>query len=318
MFYLIDTETLDSSLNLMISFYSELAVVLLLYGIYLSLFLLSIYNFSRRQKEPGRKILTVFSCMMAVLGTIQVAIIVTAAAVEAHFVQQAGYMSGLNEPTSHFTVTGVENLIFTINSLVASSLFLYRCYVVWEFRWKAIIFPTVIMTCTYVVAILSAAQVTNPVVDPRIVYVLGGVTNITLTAFTAGRILWVQRAAVHAGLDNTVRRRYNTAIRILLESGAIYCIAAILLTITHSLCEDDLLFHYMVIGIAGQLENIIPTFTLVYVGLKNTADNDRTNGKDSISFNHQNPVCAVQPCRRSEWSILDIKEENEDDRAEHV
>ncbi|KAF7333318.1 hypothetical protein MVEN_02346800 [Mycena venus] len=171
---------------------------------------------------------------------------------------------------------------------------------------------------TQFVAILSAAQVTNPVVDPRIVYVLGGVTNITLTAFTAGRILWVQHAAAHAGLDNMVRRRYNTAIRILLESGAIYCIAAILLAITHSRSEDDLLFHYMVIGIAGQLENIIPTFTLVYVGLKNTADNDRTTGKDSISFNHQNPVCAVQPCRQPEWSILDIKEGNEDDRGEYV
>ncbi|KAF8184037.1 hypothetical protein K438DRAFT_2162139, partial [Mycena galopus ATCC 62051] len=118
-------------------------------------------------------------------------------------------------------------------------------------------------------------------------YGLGAATNLILTIFTAGRILWIQRVASHAGLDNTVRRRSNMAIGIVLESGAIYCIAAILLACTASRysSESDSTSHYMVIGIAGQLlgllvfsyilqvfRNIIPTFTLVYVGLKNTVE----------------------------------------------
>ncbi|KAJ7882470.1 hypothetical protein B0H13DRAFT_1890896 [Mycena leptocephala] len=53
-----------------------------------------------------------------------------------------------------------------------------------------------------------------------------------------------------------------------LESGAIYCIGAIFLIITVSLHDSEI--YGIGIGITQQLMNVIPTFTLVYVGLKNT------------------------------------------------
>ncbi|KAJ7921852.1 hypothetical protein B0H13DRAFT_2317971 [Mycena leptocephala] len=68
------------SWKLMISLFSETAVVFLLYGIYLALFVLSIYTLSRRHESPGMKVLLLASCMMAVLGTTQVAVIVAATA----------------------------------------------------------------------------------------------------------------------------------------------------------------------------------------------------------------------------------------------
>ncbi|KAJ7813170.1 hypothetical protein B0H13DRAFT_2294105 [Mycena leptocephala] len=81
-----------------------------------------------------------------------------------------------------------------------------------------------------------------------------------------------QKGLIHVGL-NALCSRYNTAIAIILESGAVYCAAPIFLLITLSLENAHLnvqLYSIIGLGIVQQLINIIPTFTLVYIGLKNT------------------------------------------------
>jgi hypothetical protein len=72
----------------------------------------------------------------------------------------------------------------------------------------------------------------------KITFGLVAATNLVLTALTgklvysivniqclksrsAGRILWIRRAASHVGLDCTLRSRYNTAIGIMYE--ILYC-----------------------------------------------------------------------------------------------
>ncbi|KAJ6530197.1 hypothetical protein B0H19DRAFT_1273861 [Mycena capillaripes] len=85
-----------------------------------------------------------------------------------------------------------------------------------------------------------------------------------------GRILWIRRAATHIGLKSAFRNRYNTAIGIILESGALYCFAAILLVISFTL---DVYMYPFVFGVGQQLINIIPMFTLVYIGLNNAVYN---------------------------------------------
>ncbi|KAF7333323.1 hypothetical protein MVEN_02347300 [Mycena venus] len=295
-----------TSWDLMVSLFSETAVVLLLYGFYISLFLLSIHILSRRQKGPGIKVLIVTSCVMAILGTIQVAIIVTATAINARFVEQ------------------IESYIFAANDFVANSLFLYRCYVIWGFQWKITVLPVMFMLCTFIVAILWGEQLSNSSAPVRLaygMYSLGIATILLLTSLTAGRILWIQRAASHAGLDSTIRRRYSIVIRILLESGAVYCIVAISLAITVSRSEGDSIVHYMVIGIAGQLENIVPTFTLVYIGLKNTVDNGPAQSKDPVPGQHTPPRRTgrvAKSCSQSDWPILDIKAGNGENGGECV
>ncbi|KAF8146413.1 hypothetical protein K438DRAFT_2028292, partial [Mycena galopus ATCC 62051] len=228
MMYTVDSEDFIPSWNLMIGLFSQTAISLVLYGIYLAFFLLSIYTLSRRRKAAGLTFLIVASCVMAVLGTSQVAVIVAAAAVNARFVQQVVSMEAVNQPRILSTLSRVESIIFALNTFMADSLFLYRCYVIWKFQWKITVLPTALMISTFVVAILWGAP-TNHITDVRIAYGLGAATNLILTISTAGRILWAQRVTSHAGLDNTVRRRFNMAVGILLESGAIYCIAAILL-----------------------------------------------------------------------------------------
>ncbi|KAJ7248834.1 hypothetical protein B0H12DRAFT_1122947 [Mycena haematopus] len=98
-------------------------------------------------------------------------------------------------------------------------------------------------------------------------------TNLSLTALTAGRLLWIRRTTSCVDVKNRFRARCNRAIGLILESGAIYCIVMIFLLITVSLNAQEM--YGIEAGFASQLINIIPTFTLVYVGLDDRVNESR-------------------------------------------
>ncbi|KAJ6605182.1 hypothetical protein DFH09DRAFT_1120949 [Mycena vulgaris] len=98
-------------------------------------------------------------------------------------------------------------------------------------------------------------------------------TNLVLLALTAGRISWMRRAAFYAGLNDTCRTRCRTAVTIILESGAIYYIYAVLLTITFSIRPLTWSVAYgITLGISLQAINIAPTLTVVRIGLGHNTD----------------------------------------------
>ncbi|KAF7333380.1 hypothetical protein MVEN_02353700 [Mycena venus] len=217
---------------------------------------------TRRLGNPGTKFLIATSCLMAVMGTAQMAVSIAETVTTARFVQQLVHAPELERSVSidfvkSLVTTGI--VIWAINNFVTDTLFLYRCYVIWGFQRKIVFFPAVLMLTTFVVAIWGSPRQGRT--DPQILYSLGAGTNLVLTTLSgnthsAGRILWSRRAASHFGLNN-LRSRYNRAIEIILESGAVYCITLIYLAIASSIHDH---------------ENIIPTFTLVYIGLSNTVD----------------------------------------------
>ncbi|KAF7340721.1 hypothetical protein MSAN_02100400 [Mycena sanguinolenta] len=281
------SEDLKPSWNLMIALFCETAAALILYGIYLAFFVLSVYTLSRRQRTPGTTLLIIVSCAMAVLGTAQVVVIFAAAAVDGRFVQHLVYGEAAIQPALLTTLGRVVSVLFATNNLVGETLFLYRCYVIWGSQWRVIVLPASLMVPTFVIAILWGGPPT-PHADVRIAYTFGAATNLILTASTSGRILWIQHVTSRAGLRNTARKRARVAIGVILESGAMYCIGAIFLALSAPYqSQGSLTFHYTAIGIAGQLLNIIPTFTLVYVGLKNTPDESDVSLeiKRTVSFN---------------------------------
>ncbi|KAJ7929713.1 hypothetical protein B0H13DRAFT_2264447 [Mycena leptocephala] len=305
--YTVDSQRFDSDWDAMIQLLLEMGVSLLLYGIYIPLFLLTIQLLSRRRKSPGVKLLIVISCIMAVLGTAQMVVTIAETVVQVRFVQQDVQAQVLNEheSISRFSVlAAIRACIIFINNLVTDFLFLYRCYVIWGFRKKIVIVPVLLMLFTFVTGIVGAAAQPLSVSDVRISGSLAVATNLFLTGFTAGRIIWIRNGASHVGLDTTVRNRYTTAIGIILESGAIYCLAAIFLVVTVSL--DDPGIYDIGTGIEQQLINIIPTFTLVYVGLKNTDYSQSKERIPQVPSNHASSrsiaVPPSQPCE-----VLDIK-----------
>ncbi|KAJ7854769.1 hypothetical protein B0H13DRAFT_2358338 [Mycena leptocephala] len=179
---------------------------------------------------------------MAVLGTAQMAVTIAQTVVEAHFVQRVVHAQVLNELESLRVLQIMRNVIFAINNCITDSFFLYRCYVIWGFNKKILTVPALLTLFTLAVGIgvgivESATGRFISISDLQITLSLAAATNLPPSA---GRILWIQRAASRVGLDRTLRSRYNMAIGIILESGAIYCITAIFLVITVSLYDEEI------------------------------------------------------------------------------
>ncbi|KAF7333327.1 hypothetical protein MVEN_02348000 [Mycena venus] len=307
--YTVDSEQLDPLWDLMIVRFWQMGVSFLIYGIYLNLFLLTIHTLSR-QRTLGRKPLIIASCVMAVLGTTQIAMNIAETVLAARFVHQvldAQVSAQIRALTTLSVLSEAQGVVSGINYFVADALFSYRCYVIWGSQRKILILPGFLMLSTFVISVLGSLVLT---IDIRIPLCLAAATNLVLTFSTAGRIWWMRRAASHVGLGKALSGRYNTAMAIILESGAIYCIAAIFFAVSASQNEE---IYVIGSGIGQQLINIIPTFTLLYVGLNNRIEDAPAEGSCKTSSNsHISPsrtVRVVQPSRPSSVGLDFEKEE---------
>ncbi|KAF7346454.1 hypothetical protein MSAN_01873400 [Mycena sanguinolenta] len=266
--YTVDSEAFDSWWYAIENGFSQTAVSLVLYGAYVNLFLLSLYTLSRR-KTAGTRLLIAASCMMAVVGSTQMALDVAAIVVATRLFRQIVHSEGLAERSSLPALLTAQTVTLVVNYFIADSIFLYRCYVIWGSQKRTLILPSLLMSSNFVVMILGlTTEVLTSELAGRIATLLGVATTLVLTAQTAGRILWIQRAASRVALDITIRGRYTRAIVLILESGVVYCAAGIFLVITYSPGGETFSIYF---GILQQLLNIVPTFTLVYIGLNNMA-----------------------------------------------
>jgi len=98
----------------------------------------------------------------------------------------------------------------------------------------------------------------------RIGFLLGLLTNIVLVGLTAGRIYHTRRLARNAEI--AVVRRYNTAVAMVLESGAILTTWVVIYVILRSLNVPPTAWRVFRGGLA-MLLNIVPTMIVVRVGL---------------------------------------------------
>ncbi|KAF7340763.1 hypothetical protein MSAN_02104900 [Mycena sanguinolenta] len=274
--YTVDSVLFDSAWGDLTAVFSKAGISVLLFGIYVNLFLLSIYTLTRRRGTLGKKFLITASCTMAVLGMTQTVVAVAQAVLTTHFVQEFVHQEESSDldPKSVDILADIGHLLLAINVAVVDLFFMYRCYVVWGCQRKILIPPALLMLATLAAAIeVSLSHNIPGVVIPC---GLAAATNTVLTALTAGRILWISRQSAHVGLSRTyqIQSRYSRAIRIILESGAIYCAAVIFLLIAASQGNFEVFDIGYAIG--QQAVNIIPTFTLVYVGLQDTRDNPPT------------------------------------------
>ncbi|KAF8184040.1 hypothetical protein K438DRAFT_1838137 [Mycena galopus ATCC 62051] len=243
------------------------------------------------------------SCLIAVGGTTQMGLTIVQAVLATRSFQELLRSPELNHDCFARTILTAQGLVAVINNFVTDSFFSYRCYVIWGFQRKMLLLPSLFMVATLVAGIRAATSL--DITDQQIVYGLGAATNLILTVLTVGRLMWIRRAASCVGLNNSFHIRCNRAINLMLESGAIYCIAAILTLVTVSV--DDLEVYVIELGFLSHLLNIIPTFSLVYVGLNTPADQDHPKGNPNASSTQRIAprADATQPWEPTQ--VLDIK-----------
>ncbi|KAJ7613382.1 hypothetical protein FB45DRAFT_1064992 [Roridomyces roridus] len=169
--------------------------------------------------------------------------------------------------------------IHVTSNVMADSIFVFRCYAIWGFRLKIIAIPAL---CTLCVAVLGYWQVIQPdeilaghdqtgaiaVTLFTIPILISFATTMLLMVLSAGRIWWLGcRARKILGLKTG---RYYTVCAMILESGAIYAVGAVLLAILSVIyCFDDIV---MCAPITAQLAGVAPTIIAVRVGLKKSVE----------------------------------------------
>ncbi|KAJ7118305.1 hypothetical protein C8R44DRAFT_790552 [Mycena epipterygia] len=269
--------------------------VLLLYALYVVLFLFSIH-FLRRRRPAERRVLLLTAWAMFLLATSGTLIVVISAGISMRMMYlfvQGSNSEAANLLRHYHTLALTVDIILALNNLVTDSLFLYRCYVIWGCRKMIIVVPGALIVVTVVVGCISGLGYYNlitlhPYIDPRVPFIMGGATNILLMCLTAGRIWYIRRQGQILTGKTVFKKQYDTAVAIILESGLIYCLCAILYVTSASINSNSAsatIFNGVSWGVFQLGVNIVPTLILVRVGMgrstENTAPVTSTMGRNT-------------------------------------
>ncbi|KAJ6590486.1 hypothetical protein DFH09DRAFT_1358699 [Mycena vulgaris] len=246
-------------------------------ALYVVLFIFSVYTLTHSGRPAGSRFLLVTTSAMFLLGTLDTLISVVQTGIvirlNKELIQGSPDFPGLSR--LFFRVDLVGGIGLAVNNFVTDLVFLYRCYVIWGSKKTVLILPGISIFATVVVGCISVVGLdvnSESYIDTRIPFIMGAGTNVIFVCLTAGRI-WYIRHEAHIVNGNTFRKRYDTAIAMILESGGIYCVLVILEVIARSFGGEKspsdfvLIIRGVIGGMASQGVNIVPTLILVRVGM---------------------------------------------------
>ncbi|KAJ7689115.1 hypothetical protein B0H17DRAFT_1331864 [Mycena rosella] len=237
--------------------------------------LLGVY-FLGRKGLSGRR---VFVCAIVVLCILAIAQMIHQVVITALMLRAVSSPAGVQEIQStiqHLAqVKGVSgNFLILINNFGADGLLSrYK-------RW-VVSLPLILLLFTTIFGCVTRtlpeeindfhSDIVNAVVGLGLI-----ITNILLTGLTAGRIWWTRHTLRVLGQPKRLQR-HNTAIAMLLESGALY-FAVILTFLVAQLVGGSRAFESaglaVLCGASAQLMNIAPALIVVRVGLARCVDAD--------------------------------------------
>ncbi|KAJ7022945.1 hypothetical protein C8F04DRAFT_1136275 [Mycena alexandri] len=283
---------------------------LLGYGIHMVLFILAMFILTRR-KTAGKKLLLIYTVAMALFGTTQVVLNVAEAVCTVQLFVQGGTTSSRQQLRKAVLALDLaQTFVFFANNLVSDSLLLYRCFIIWGSRWPPVVLPGILIVATCIVGYgTTISEISHRALafDAIAPYVFAAVATVVLMVFTVGRIWWIRRDALRVCHGGEVLNRYNTAIAMILESGALYFFPTIILLIPMPLVP-----RAIITGIATHLINIAPTLIVVRVGL----GHDIQGTVQSLPGNAAStrpPAQIPVPLQPPSPQMLHIKQSEDDD-----
>ncbi|KAJ6594768.1 hypothetical protein B0H19DRAFT_69507 [Mycena capillaripes] len=330
--YTIDSTTFDNYWDyVLLRIYGTCAQTLL-YGVLLMLLGVTAHLLYNRSGAERRG-LSVATAAMTILATLQFVFDICVTVLELHIVR-LGVEGQLWPAASVLSTTNLydrfdtaEDFLLVTNNIVTDSLFIYRCFIIWGHNVRIIILPVLMLLATTVLGYLATLYDNRFVpyyIDDRLAFAMVLLTNVVLTVLTAGRIWWMRRDACIV-LESAHVRKYDTAIVIILESGAIYCLAIIIYLIAVSVAtSDNSPVSAIVRAAMPQIMNIVPTLIIVRTGLRRSVENgDTTQRREAFHRARTDPtpaatfeICAVPPSFVVDIGVADNKDAAAISRAE--
>ncbi|KAF8148342.1 hypothetical protein K438DRAFT_1989251 [Mycena galopus ATCC 62051] len=283
-----------------------------LYGAYTVMFGFYVHILYTR-RIPKNRFLSVATISLFMLCTVHLALLLAGTVV-------LDQRNNLGDPSYlGFQLNFAVNLVYVTSSVIADSIFIFRCYAIWDFDHRIIFLPVL---STIGVGILGYFDSSRSIVVSRGVFNSAIATSVFTTLLLmglSGRIWWLALKAREV-LGRKITTKYNTACVMILESGALYCVGGIVYIILAFHQPNDQqpiasAFARTNGAILGQLVGIAPTIIAVRVGLGKAVNN-----ADSFEATQQRCVEApraiqpvVAPAHSIEGQILYLRRNTESD-----
>ncbi|KAF7348373.1 Rtt106 domain-containing protein [Mycena sanguinolenta] len=288
----------ETSWTFVFSEITRSAAALFLNGMCILLALQACYFLSHR-KSSGRGVLIwamVGACIFSILQmgyqvgfTVKFARLLHAAEIAATVSEQQRLQDSFQQLTQ--IKAQWDSIIIVLNNFAADSLFIYRCYAIWDqsrYKKQIISIPLILLLVTTISGVTFSAFPGDDLTHLLVVSLGAIATNVLLTSLTIGRIWWIRRDLRVVG-ETKFTRRYNAAIVMLLESSSLYfvlIVAFLFIQILGGAAVIESTGISILCGASGQLMNMLPALVVVRVSFARTIDVDPTAG----SLKLQSPI----------------------------
>ncbi|KAH9899220.1 hypothetical protein C8Q73DRAFT_637871 [Cubamyces lactineus] len=176
----------------------------------------------------------------------------------------------------------VADILISLTDLIGDVVLVYRCWIVWERNYWIVLLPFLTTIAGFsciaeVVHLVVTIDPTAPVAPPALVplgfagYALPLVTNVLSTFLIVVRLWDTARAADarYGGRMAGTARVAQTAVAIIVESGALYLAAQLVLVVLFALEHPA---QAIVAVMAVQIYGIAPTLIVLRVALGISSD----------------------------------------------
>ncbi|KAJ6529408.1 hypothetical protein DFH09DRAFT_1185069 [Mycena vulgaris] len=324
----VDSGAFEDPLSTMFFTVSVNSTVLLLYALYVILFVFSIHTLNKRAPAVSQFLIGT-AWAMFLLGTCGTVSGIVSTAISMRMVYllvQGSSAESARLLYLYQSLALTQDIVLAINNLLTDSLLLYRCYVIWGSRKRILLVPGILILATMILGFISGLGYYRLIslavdIDPRVPFTMATTTNILLMCLTAGRI-WYIGLQAQTVTGQRFRQQYDTAVAIILESGLLYCLCAIIYVISASLNSGSasaMIFNGVAWGLFQLGVNIVPTLILVRVGLGRSTENT-TPFTAERNIPHSYPVFAFKDNhsandgKRNEWHGMSRMSGQSEDR----
>ncbi|KAF7366060.1 hypothetical protein MVEN_00482200 [Mycena venus] len=304
MSYVVNSVEFEDRWTTMLFTVSLNSTELLLYAFFVISFLFSVH--SLRQRMRGGRMLITAAWVMFALATCSTSITSVATGISMRMVYlQVQGLTDMPARLLHLyqALALAQDILLALNNLLTDLLFLYRCYMIWGSRRTILILPAILILATVVIGCISGLGYygiakMSVVIDPRVPFSMGGLTNILLVCLTAGRIFYIRRE-LQTFTGHSFRKQYDTAVAIILESGLLYSLCVIIYVTSISIKSTSAsatIFNGVAWGLVQLGVNIVPTLILVRVGMGRSTENtpSMTLTMDTCDQMEPSPIFAVK------------------------
>ncbi|KAF7378226.1 hypothetical protein MSAN_00247400 [Mycena sanguinolenta] len=267
-----------------------------IYGAYAVMFGFYIYVLRTRGFSKNR-FLAVATIVLFLLCTVHLGLLLVSTELFNESYEATVVGSKSRPSLTAFNLNRITNVVYVTSNIIADTIFIFRCYAIWDFRWKIILIPVL---ATLGVAGLgyfdsgTSLRISSSMFDLSILMSL--FTTFMLMGLTAGRIWWLAHKARQVG-GRKMTSQYYTICSMILESGALYCaggITFIILSLNQNISEVVATNG----AILGQLVGVAPTIIAVRVGLGRSVES-----VDSFVTSARSRMRRIKPTADTAYAI---------------